>query len=151
MHDREQARLLLVMAGKDLQALAGMTEPERFAEEIFGFHAQQATEKALKAWCCLVEVVYPRIHDLEELVGLLADAGVTVPDRFASVVDLTDYAVWARYQPFEMLGVELNREEVLQHVAGLLNHVADLLEHGQAGTTAPREEPPTSARSGSGE
>jgi hypothetical protein len=37
------------MAGKALQALQGMIDVHTFANEIFGFHAQQAVEKALKA------------------------------------------------------------------------------------------------------
>lgn len=35
---------------KDLRALQGMSDPDVFADEVFGFHAQQAAEKALKAW-----------------------------------------------------------------------------------------------------
>jgi len=30
-----------------------------FADEIFGFHAQQAVEKGLKAWICLHGIEYP--------------------------------------------------------------------------------------------
>lgn len=33
------------MADKDLAALAGMSDPTVFADEIFGFHAQQAADK----------------------------------------------------------------------------------------------------------
>ncbi len=50
MENREEARRLLDVARKDLNALPGMMDVETFADEIFGFHAQQATEKALKAW-----------------------------------------------------------------------------------------------------
>jgi hypothetical protein len=41
---------LLLMAGKDFDAMRGMVGCPLFADEIFGFHAQQAIEKALKAW-----------------------------------------------------------------------------------------------------
>ncbi len=47
MSDLEQARVMLLMAQKDLKALKGMLDVETFAEEVFGFHAQQASEKAL--------------------------------------------------------------------------------------------------------
>jgi len=44
----EHARGLLVMARKDFDALRGMVDNPLFAEEIFGFHAQQAIEKSLR-------------------------------------------------------------------------------------------------------
>lgn len=40
----EHARGLLVMARKDFDALRGMIDNPLFADEIFGFHAQQAIE-----------------------------------------------------------------------------------------------------------
>jgi HEPN domain-containing protein len=49
MSDLDHARLMLNMAGKDLKALQNMLDMNAFANEIFGFHAQQAVEKALKA------------------------------------------------------------------------------------------------------
>ena len=63
MRDLEQARALLETAHRDLTALRGMGDTGTFAEEIFGFHVQQAAEKALKAWLALEEVVYPKTHD----------------------------------------------------------------------------------------
>jgi hypothetical protein len=56
MSDLDHARSLLEMAKGDLNALRGMTSPalalipELFSDEVFGFHAQQAVEKCLKAW-----------------------------------------------------------------------------------------------------
>jgi hypothetical protein len=41
----EYARNLLIMARKDFDALRGMIDNPLFADEIFGFHAQQAVEK----------------------------------------------------------------------------------------------------------
>lgn len=46
MVNYEEAYLLLAAAGRDFRALQGMTDPGVFADEIFGFHAQQAAEKA---------------------------------------------------------------------------------------------------------
>ncbi|MCZ6632032.1 MAG: hypothetical protein O7G87_01390, partial [bacterium] len=48
MSDLDHAHSLLAMAQKDLTALEGMQDAQTFASEIFGFHAQQAVEKALK-------------------------------------------------------------------------------------------------------
>jgi HEPN domain-containing protein len=41
------------MATKDLRALQGMLDNKTFADEVFGFHAQQIVEKSLKAWLSL--------------------------------------------------------------------------------------------------
>jgi HEPN domain-containing protein len=68
MNGVEHAREMLTLAQRDFKALQGMLDVETFADEIFGFHAQQAVEKALKAWLTLVGVEYPRTHDLEELL-----------------------------------------------------------------------------------
>lgn len=53
MSDLDHARMMLNMAGKDLKALQNMLDMNAFANEIFGVHAQQAVEKALKAWLSL--------------------------------------------------------------------------------------------------
>ena len=50
MHAADHAQDLLRMARKDFDALRGMLDHPLFADEIFGFHAQQAIEKSLKAW-----------------------------------------------------------------------------------------------------
>ncbi|MDX8409604.1 MAG: HEPN domain-containing protein [Mariprofundales bacterium] len=58
MKDTNQTQMLLSMARKDMSALQGMRDPEIFAEEIFGFHAQQVAEKALKAWLAWLGIAY---------------------------------------------------------------------------------------------
>lgn len=50
---------MLRMAHKDFSALTDMLDNAVFADEIFGFHAQQAVEKALKAWLCAHGIAYP--------------------------------------------------------------------------------------------
>ena len=47
MPDIEVARAIMAAARRDLQALENMLDPLAFPGEIFGFHAQQAAEKAL--------------------------------------------------------------------------------------------------------
>jgi hypothetical protein len=58
MADLEHARSMLRMARKDFNALVGMRGNPLFADEIFGFHVQQAVEKALKAWLCVRDVAF---------------------------------------------------------------------------------------------
>ena len=67
-----------------------MLETRYFRQEIFGFHAQQAVEKALKAWVSFIGVEYPRIHDLEELLKLLEEHADPILEAFYDLVDFTD-------------------------------------------------------------
>ena len=53
MSDIKQARALVEAVRRDLMALFGMVDEEIFANEIFGFHVQQAAEKLCKAWLAL--------------------------------------------------------------------------------------------------
>ena len=71
MADFEHVRALLRMAHKDFNALTGMMDSALFADEIFGFHVQQAIEKGLKAWLCACGIAYPPTHDLARLLTLL--------------------------------------------------------------------------------
>ena len=64
MNDLKHARQMLAMANKDFSALQGMSDAAIFPEEIFGFHAQQAIEKALKSWLAARSISYPFKHDL---------------------------------------------------------------------------------------
>ncbi len=58
----DQVRHMLFAVGRDFKALVGMTDPDVFADEVFGFHAQQAVEKSLKAWLSLIDVESPSKH-----------------------------------------------------------------------------------------
>ena len=45
------------MAHKNFDALRGMVGTPLFADEIFGFHAQQAIETSLKAWLAYYRIL----------------------------------------------------------------------------------------------
>ena len=79
MRDPDHARALLSQARKDLRALAAMLDRDAFAEEIFGFHAQQAVEKSLKAWLSFLGLTYPRTHDLGALLELAEGSESAAP------------------------------------------------------------------------
>ncbi|NDG23692.1 MAG: HEPN domain-containing protein [Synechococcaceae bacterium WBB_10_009] len=59
------ARALLVIAHRDLQAAQGMTDPGAFHEVVWGFQLQQAVEKALKAWLYWLGQSPAFTHDLQ--------------------------------------------------------------------------------------
>jgi len=100
--------------------------PDRFAfdERIFGFHAQQACEKALKAWPLHLGQNPPRTHDLHALILLLDGAGVELAEQ-ETVGALTLYAVEMRYgdEPLDDL---LDRPATVEVCARLVAHVAAL-------------------------
>jgi len=135
MSDREHSTMMLVMAEKDLKALRGMLDSDTFEDEVFGFHAQQTVEKALKAWLSLIGADYPKTHDIEELLAILGDHGIQSPPRFSELTNLTDFAVQFRYEAFEGLGAELDRAHVLGDVSDLVAHVRGVLETAGPETT----------------
>ncbi len=64
------------------------------------FHAQQAVEKALKAFLVSRQVDHPFTHDLVLLIGMCG-APLSGDPRVVASGALTAYAVVARYPGFE--------------------------------------------------
>ncbi len=125
----DEARSLLAAADKDCRALAGMADQEAFADEVFGFHAQQAAEKALKAWLSLIGVEYPRTHDLSLLLGVLEDHGQAVESLY-EMIEFNPYAVQYRYQAFDEIGSALDRHSVIADIGDLLRRIQVMIEGG---------------------
>ncbi len=71
-------------------------KPSVYLEDLC-FQAQQATEKAIKAVLLHRNIHFPYIHDLAELVNLLRKGGEHIPPEVEQAVELTDFAVEARY------------------------------------------------------
>lgn len=129
MSDRKQARELLEAAERDLSALRGMGDASVFADEIFGFHVQQAVEKSFKAWLALLGETYPATHNLARLLEGLRTRD---PDavRFEELIDYTPYAVRLRYAGAEPRGEPLDRVAILPRVEALLERVRRSAEGG---------------------
>jgi hypothetical protein len=124
MRALDYAEGLLLMAGKDFDALRGMVGSPLFADEIFGFHAQQAIEKALKAWLAAQGIAFPLTHDLSRLFDLLEENGADV-SLFWPLVQYTVYAVQARYEAGLMEAeAPIDRMAVIAEVRKLLDSVA---------------------------
>lgn len=127
MADLEQARAMLRMAHKDFNALVGMQENPLFADEIFGFHVQQAVEKVLKAWLCVCTDTYPMTHELARLLALLESGGVEV-EAYWPLVQYTIFAVQARYEEGIVdLDEPIDRVMEVQNVRALLTHVEQVI------------------------
>lgn len=127
MSDIKQASAMLSAAMRDLNALHGMLNTSVFADEIFGFHAQQAVEKCLKAWMCAVGLTYPFTHQIDRLLVLLKEAGADV-EAFWWADELTIYAQQARYEEGHLAAdAPLERHDLLQNIDALLRHVEKMV------------------------
>ena len=122
MSDLKQARVLLTAAERDISALRGMADAAVFADEIFGFHAQQAAEKLLKAWLALLGETYPTTHDLARLLAMLRARDVEAT-RFNELVEYTPFAVQFRYAPGDLSARPLDRDTAIERVEVLLKEV----------------------------
>ena len=80
MRDLDSAKRLLLLARKDLRAVATLTREESPDVETVGFHAQQAVEKTMKAWLAMLGVEFPRTHSLRILLSLLEEHNVEVDE-----------------------------------------------------------------------
>jgi HEPN domain-containing protein len=121
----ESARMI-DLARRDLRAAQGMAvDTLSFTDEIFGFHAQQAVEKACKAWLCGLGIVYPKTHDLDLLFHLLSESGAKVPVEYEELLDLVDFSVQYRYEAFEELPID--RRETVLLVTRFIEHVTSQL------------------------
>ena len=125
MSDADHAEAILQKAETDLRALEGMqasADPSQFADEVFGFHAQQAVEKSLKAWLAKLGAVYPKSHDLELLFQELGDRGVATA-AFDDLIELNPFAVQFRYETVEDDDPPLSRAELIAEVQRLITRV----------------------------
>jgi HEPN domain-containing protein len=64
------------------------------------FDAQQAAEKAIKAVLISINVRFPYSHNLGQLLTLVEQAGLSVPNPVRQAAGLSDYAVQLRYPGF---------------------------------------------------
>lgn len=122
----DDAERLLRRAQADLKALCHMGDPDSFDDNIYGFHAQQAVEKTLKAWLAYLGHDYPLRHDLGELLAALASAGQDIESLWA-LTDLTSFAVQLRYDELE-IGPPLDRQSVDADIAALVARVERLVQ-----------------------
>ena len=103
----------MVKAENDLKNAANTLEMEEACPtDTVCFHAQQCTEKYLKAFLVSKGVDFPRSHDIETLVGLLPneiEVGLSPTEQRR----LTTYATVTRYPgDYEPISLEEARQSV---------------------------------------
>jgi len=110
-----------------------MMNAELFEGEIFGFHAQQAIEKCLKAWLALLGKEYPLTHDISLLLGLLEHDSQHV-QPFWDLVDYNVFAVRFRYESLDTYDEPLDRQAAVKAIQELILRVERLfLEEQEEG------------------
>lgn len=93
----ELALISLAKAEQDLIAVRKWLADEDIADEIIGFHIQQAIEKSLKAVLLCRTIDYPHTHNLRLLVDLCRANDIQIPSEFLKVDIFNRYAVRWRY------------------------------------------------------
>jgi HEPN domain-containing protein len=123
---------LMAAALRDLKLIESNLNNPDCADELFGFHAQQAVEKALKAWLRSRGVEYPPTHDVFLLVDLLSRDGVDVGSLYPMEA-LTPFAVQYRYEGLD-LDEDFDRKGIFKRVRRLFLKVQSLLGAGGSPT-----------------
>lgn len=90
-------RQWLAKAGQDLGAAKLLLREETSFLGAVGFHCQQAAEKYLKAFLTWHQIDFPKTHDIDELLDLVATTNAKLAKSLRSAGILTDYGVETRY------------------------------------------------------
>ena len=93
----DNATILLRRAEGDLEACRVLADNTNIDDNVVGFHAQQAVEKALKVALVLADSELPRTHDIELLVDRVNEAGTKTPDELSDMEWLTPWGAELRY------------------------------------------------------
>lgn len=127
MNALDHARHMLAMAARDITVLREIESNRVIADEVFGFHAQQAVEKALKAWITAAGGRYDFVHDLRMLLYTLRNLGCDTT-QFEELDILNPFAVRLRYDHLDVDDVRLDRKDVITRVQTLHDHVLKAVE-----------------------
>jgi HEPN domain-containing protein len=97
MKNRAKIELLMKKADEDAYLLDKIIEDINASDEIFGFHAQQAAEKMLKALLLKLDSSFAQTHRIADLIDLVNRKGLAFPERLDELRNLTPFAVIFRY------------------------------------------------------
>ena len=119
----DQSILELLSASRDDEETIQLPVNNR----TFGLHAQQASEKLLKALIGAHGQRYAFTHDIEELAKAAQSLGEQLPIDLHLIVSLTDYAgIWRYQEPQPMAPSE--RAVLQELIITLRAFVVDRLE-----------------------
>jgi HEPN domain-containing protein len=93
----EFVRQWLLKAEEDLNAAKSLlTYGTTFLSTVC-FHSQQAAEKFLKAYLTYRQVEFPKTHDIDEILDLIAPVNGKLSESLRDIIVLTNYGVGIRY------------------------------------------------------
>jgi HEPN domain-containing protein len=93
----EFVRQWLLRAEEDLNAARSLITYEASFLGTVCFHSQQAAEKYLKAFLTYHQVEFPKTHDIDELLDMIAPIDSKLSESLRDVIILTNYGVDVRY------------------------------------------------------
>ena len=102
MKSPEEAKQALVdewlrKAEDDIRVIDLLNREDPQLVNPMAFHAQQAVEKLLKAVLTWHQIPFPKTHDIERLLVLVASAAPELADGLSEASMLTVYGVESRY------------------------------------------------------
>lgn len=107
MKPHDEVTLFIRKANEDLVILKKHIDDTEVSDSIWGFHAQQAAEKYLKAVLIKEKILFSKTHDLTVLVELLLSHVTPLPFDQSELEELNPYAVLMRYD--DLIEEPLNR------------------------------------------
>ena len=120
MSDDKCVDAMLRAAERDLLTLRSMKHEA--PEESFGFHLQQAVEKATKAWIAGLGEQYPLTHSIETLLRRLEALSMDAAP-FEGLAEFTPYAVTFRYEGVGPESEPIDRKAMIALAETLLDRV----------------------------
>jgi hypothetical protein len=112
------AETLLVKAAEDEAAI----QIDELPDGPFGFHAQQAVEKLIKALLSQRSIAFDYTHNIAKLAQQLDDAGERLPAVPVALTELNKFAVVYRYDHIPDLEIP-DRPGVIETVRLIREHV----------------------------
>lgn len=127
MKGLDRAKAVFGAAMKDFTAIIEMQGNSKIADEIIGFHAQQAIEKLLKAWMAALGMKYPQSHNIISLLAALEENKQDVA-AYWDFAEFNAFAVQFRYEAYSDLGSTLDRAEIVRRIGELVSKVEAVLQ-----------------------
>lgn len=109
--------------------------PQVYLEDLC-FDAQQAAEKAIKAVLIHLDVRFPYVHDLAQLLALVEQTGQSVPESVRRAASLSDYAVETRYPGLSEPVIGQEYDEAVAIAEEVVRWAQEIIEQETAGRLA---------------
>lgn len=107
---KDYAVLLLHKAKQDALLFDKLIDDHEVSDEILGFHIEQAIEKSLKCILIFNTISFRKTHDIRELLDLINDNNIQLPETFNTIDEWTPYAVQYRYDDINTDTITFDRK-----------------------------------------